>query len=510
MKKIILSFALIFVFTQWVFANGNYISRSQWFDFLATSIENKIPESYQYISLQYTGITKDSRLEDALQKLVYLDKIKNNRSYFAPNTKLKTWEFKELTKHILDLDIIFPENQTYVEENDLKRIHEALKNTKKDNTSKNTIKINFWGIESNNNLQVFWKKQNILIDVYKTINNEYYDRNKLNEDQLLEWAIKGLADGVGDRYTNYFPATESKELFESLDGEFEWIGAYVEMPKPGEFFIVSPIVGSPAEASGLRGGDRIIQVDDKKITDKNTQKEIVSWIKWPAWSSVTLTVLREGIEQAFQIQVVRKKIIIKDVEYEKKWSHTAYIQIKNFGEHVADDLKNTLKTIHDDRTITKIIFDLRNNPGGYLDQVSGILSYFLKEWEPTAVVNYGKLEQSLPSKWDTQLNLSNYKIIFLQNKGTASASEIMIWTLKDYFPKSIIVGEQSYGKGSVQSLKQYYDGSTLKYTSAKWFTGKTHTGIDGVGITPDIPLEYDAEKYKTVKIDNQLQKALDL
>ncbi len=124
-------------------------------------------------------------------------------------------------------------------------------------------------------------------------------------------------------------------------------------------------------------------------------------------------------------------------------------------------------------------------------------------------MSYGEREISYTSHGDIALNLSSYKVIILQNAGSASASEIFAGTMKDYFPNITLMGDKSYGKGSVQTLKSYRDGSTLKYTSAKWFTGKSHTGIDGVGITPDVSVEFDDDLWKKFKRDSQLQKALD-
>jgi len=160
-----------------------------------------------------------------------------------------------------------------------------------------------------------------------------------------------------------------------------------------------------------------------------------------------------------------------------------------------------------DTNIKKIIFDVRNNPGWYLDEVSYMLSYFVPEWEATAIIEYTDSKKEFISRWYDLLDASKYELVFLQNGWSASASEIMVGTMKDYFPDMTIIGEKSFGKGSVQSLKNYYDGSTLKYTTAKWFTWKTKTGIDGVWITPDIEIEIDLERLKNAQYDNQLEWA---
>ncbi len=153
---------------------------------------------------------------------------------------------------------------------------------------------------------------------------------------------------------------------------------------------------------------------------------------------------------------------------------------------------------------------MRNNWGGYLDEVVTMLWYVIPKWEPVAVVKYVKDEWSYISKWQNLLDLNNYDVVFLQNSGTASASEIMIWTIKDYFPNVKIIWEKSYWKGSVQNIKEFFDGSSLKYTTAKWFTWKTKTWIDWVWIEPTEKVELDEQKLKDFKIDTQMDRALNI
>ena len=154
----------------------------------------------------------------------------------------------------------------------------------------------------------------------------------------------------------------------------------------------------------------------------------------------------------------------------------------------------------------KVIFDLRNNPGGYLWKVSTMLSYFVPKWEPTAIVSTGENDINYKSLGFDLIDFSEYELVFLENGGSASASEIMIGTVKDYYPEATIVGEKSFWKGSVQTLKTYYDGSTLKYTSAKWYTGKNRNGIDGIGVIPDIEIPFDDERWKKYKKEDCQQK----
>ncbi|MDA9128871.1 S41 family peptidase [Candidatus Gracilibacteria bacterium] len=488
-------------------AYADTITRSDAFIFLANEYSQEVPESYKYIDLQYSDVQESSEVGKALQTLVYLDKIANTSSRVFPSREIDLYSLEQLTKKITGVEIISTGSveqkmSLIATDRNLENIKALIDAQSPENT--NTITIN-----TSSNLQSSsLNKQDLFDDVYETLSESHYDHDDFEEDQLLEGAIKGLAEGTGDKYTSYFPPVESNDFFQGLDGEYEGIGAYIDMQEPGVLLIVSPIVGSPAEKAGLKGGDRVTHVDGKEITPENSQQEVISWIKGPTGTVVELTVIREGIAEPIILPITRAKIIIKDIEHELLNNSTYYIQIKNFGERVDTDFEEALGVINNSSGIRKIIIDLRNNPGGYLDEVASLLSHVVPKDLPTAVVSDGQNETPYISQGFGTLDLGNYEVVLLQNGGTASASEIMIGTLKDYFPNISVIGEQSFGKGSVQSLKRYYDGSTLKYTSAKWYTGKTRTAIDGIGITPDREVIFDAELFETREIDNQLQEAL--
>jgi len=468
-RRIILSFIILTLSFWSTFASENAISREDAFIFFAVQHIQDVPESYQYIDLKYTDVLKDSKLEDALQILVYLDLIKNTEARIFPRKQVDVYTFEKLAEKIVKISVSqeqwdIDKKSLLITFDDLISIQELL--TARKSSEKATISINS-GLSTKTSLGKKWE---IFFDVYKTLLNEHYDKDTLEKDTLIQSAISWLTKGTDDKYTTYFPPTESHEFFETLEGEYEGIGAYVDMPEPGKLIIVSPIVGSPSESAGVKWGDHVTHVDDKEITDKNSIKEVVSWIKWPAGSYVTLTILREWETKPLKIQVKREKIILKDIEYKKLDKDTFYIQVKNFWEKVDTEFWEALTALNEEKTVKKVIFDLRNNPGGYLGKVSNMLSYFVEKWSPTAIVNYGANEIEYKSLGIDLVDFSKYELIFLQNWGSASASEIMIGTVKDYFPEVTIIGEQSFGKWSVQSLKNYFDGSTLKYTAAKWFT----------------------------------------
>ncbi|MDQ1343393.1 MAG: carboxyl-terminal processing protease, partial [Patescibacteria group bacterium] len=250
---------------------------------------------------------------------------------------------------------------------------------------------------------------------------------------------------------------------------------------------VSPISGSPAEKAGLKAGDVIIKIDGLDVTESVSLEYAVSKIKGPAGSEVVLR-LKRG-EETITVTVERAKIEVEYVEYKKLASGVPYVKISMFGEGTLRGFAEAATWIKKNGTDTdKLVIDLRNDPGGSLDEVAGILSYFVPKGEAVVKIRYRDSKSEIVSAGSDD-SLSGRKIAILVNAGSASASEIMAGTIKDYLPKTVIVGEKTYGKGSVQNFVPYDDGSSIKYTIAKWFTGKTEIGIDGMGITPDIEVK---------------------
>ncbi|MDQ7009143.1 MAG: S41 family peptidase [Candidatus Gracilibacteria bacterium] len=490
-----------------------FVNLGEVFSSFAGYYDGKIPKSYKYISLEIKGVNEGTKVYDDLQKLVYMDILPNKKYKINRYSKISAYTLYKLAEKLFSVNLVQSSQIKYLKSrkanvNDLIYLEKVLnKEEKKPNplSGAKEEEYNEIKIRTKNNSELYKTKQAIFNDVYKTIQSEHYERDTISDIDLIEGATKGLAEGTGDIHTTYFPPTDNKDFQESLDGNFEGIGSYVEMEKPGILRIVSPIPGSPSEKAGLKGGDIILKADDKEIIDSTSLAEAISWIKGPKGTEVELTILRDG--KVIKIKVIRDNIVIKSVEYKKLDSKTFYIKLLIFDSNISKEFNDALLALEKERGIKKVIFDLRNNGGGYLDQVSDMLGNFVPKGLPTAVVKYKKGDQNYYSKGYNIIDFSKYNIVLLQNGGTASASEIFIGTIKDYFPKSTIIGEQSYGKGSVQTIKSYKDGSSFKYTIAHWFTGKTQTGINGIGITPDIKLEFDFENFKKSEKDNQLDKA---
>lgn len=515
MRKIIsiISLILLFSLTVWstnalqvvwsTINNTSSVSETKvtrWdiFNFFADCYTSEIPSSYKYIKINFKGIIKWSKLEESLKKLIYLDLIENPNRELSKDDTLNAWSFFRLTEKILKIKI-----------KDVETKNELINR----NTTKNDIKTVtefIWDtnitLKSDSTKKEIQQKIAILQDVYNTIINSHYNKDNLDKWIIIDSAIEGLTKWTEDKHTVYFPPIESKNFSDSLSWDYEWIWSYVDMEKPGAVRIVSPIPWSPSEKAWLKWWDLIIKIDGEQITEQSSLKEVITWIKWPAWSTVLLTINRN--DKILDIEVIRERIIITDIESEILNSSTYYIQIKSFWEHVSSDFKDSITILKNTKNINKVIIDLRNNWWWYLSEVAEMLSYFVPKWDKTAVVKYHDTEKNFISRWHNLVDFSKYKIVILQNSWTASASEILIWTLKDYYPEIILIWENTYGKWSVQVMKNYVDWSLLKYTIAKWFTWLTETGIDWVWIKPTIELEFNLENYNKNWFDNQLDKAI--
>lgn len=332
-------------------------------------------------------------------------------------------------------------------------------------------------------------------NVYKILKNNY--DGQLDEEKLIEGMKKGLLEASGDDYTVYLDKDEASQLKESLDGSFSGIGA--ELGKEGEFItVVSPISGFPAEKAGLKSKDVIIKINDEDAVGLSVESA-VNKIRGEKGSTVKLEVVRD--QERLNFDIVRDTITIPSVET-KTADGVGYIKISRFG----DDTTNLVSQAASDfksKNIDKIILDLRNNPGGYLNSAVDVSCNWLKSGQKVVDEKRGGIVSKAHSCKQTG-PLTGTKTVVLINDGSASASEITAGALKDN-QAATIVGLKSYGKGSVQELTNLAKGDLLKITVARWFTpaGKN---IDKDGISPDYKIENDANK----DIDAQYNKAIEL
>jgi len=466
--------------------------------YFSSKIEKDILDSYKYIELDTKYQKNNEELIDSLKKLIYKWIIKKNKLNINFDKNISKKYFYQIAELIFNKNIIENINNLKLEElatfKDIKILEDLLK--KED--------LDFSKIEKKISLE---KKIYILKDVYDTINSQHYNKEQIKKIDLIDWAIKGLADASQDKHTIYLAPTSNKDFVDSLNWEYEWIWAYVEMKKAWELMIISSLDWSPAFKAGLKWWDQILKIDWTQITKEISLDKAVSLIKWKKWTEITIEFKRwsEIIKKIFK----RAKITINDIDYKLLDNETFYIKIKLFWTNIDKYFEKSLDELNKNTQVKTLIIDFRNNPGWLLDKVVEMMSFFIEKDKNTIIVKTHTSKEIYKSSWLNKVDFSKYKIILIQNSWTASASEIIIWTIKDYFPKSIIIWEKSYWKWSVQTIKFYEDWSSFKYTIAKWFTWLNEIWIDEIWIKPDIEIKEELNKDGTYK-DNILEEALKL
>lgn len=333
-----------------------------------------------------------------------------------------------------------------------------------------------------------------------------YD-GEIDDQKLLEGAMKGMAAAVQDPYTVYMTKEEFDTFMESSQGSFYGIGAQLGV-RDNKVTIIAPIEGSPAEKAGLKAGDVILKVDDYEVVDVNTEA-VVSRVRGEEGKSVMLTIQRDNGEP-FEVEIVRAEIKNESVKGEMLDEATAYIQISTFSdEEVSQKFTDKLNELNA-QGMKKLVLDLRGNPGGYLDQCVEIASHFIKEGE---IVTYtiDKYDQKVVSK-SKGGDLLDIPLVVLVDGGSASASEVVTGALRDH-DAATIIGTNTFGKGIVQQLISLPDNEGgLKVTTSKYYTPDGEN-IHGTGIAPDITVEIPKEILEVEysrDIDPQFQKALEV
>lgn len=343
---------------------------------------------------------------------------------------------------------------------------------------------------------------NLYWEVWDKLKSDYVDKNKVKDDELFYGSLRGLVASVGDPYTVFMDPKEAKEFTDDLSGTFEGIGAEVGM-RDDIITIIAPLAGMPAEKAGLRSGDKLYAIDGESTLGLSVDAAVKK-IRGPKDTTVTLTVIRVDEDKPLEIKIVRGLIVVKSVKTELRSDGVMVITVSNFNDDTMSLFDQAVKT-----ALTKnpkgLILDLRNNPGGYLDTAIAMASAWVKEG-PVVVEQFGEGRRQEYFA-EGSASLGEFKTIVLINGGSASASEIVAGALRDY-KKATLVGEQSYGKGSVQGLRDLSDGSALKVTVAKWLTPNGDF-INDKGIAPDIEVKLTKEDINKNK-DPQMSKALEL
>lgn len=359
-------------------------------------------------------------------------------------------------------------------------------------------------------------------DVWDRIHHYWIDAPSIDNQKLVWGAISGMVNALDDPYTTFFTPKENQDFKEDLGGAFEGIGAQLGL-EDNKIIIIAPLKGSPAEAAGIKTGDWIMKVNSEDTLNWSVSQAVTK-IRGPKGSKVTLTILHKGGEKPAEIAITRNTITVPSVD---AWIKTpaeikeisglpnhstagrkiAYIHLSQFGDRLEEDWSKAVTDIVNTRKnsdIAGLVFDVRNNPGGYLDGSVYIGSEFIKSG---TIVSQKNSDGSIQHH-DANGNGRLYDIpmVVLINKGSASAAEIVSGALKDYH-RATIVGETSYGKGSVQTPQDLAGGSSIHITTGKWLTPKGES-INKKGITPDT--EIKLSDSATASEDAQLEKAIEI
>ncbi len=335
-----------------------------------------------------------------------------------------------------------------------------------------------------------------LQEIYDTL-REKYDGD-LSEDELRDGLKKGVVAAAGDTYTEYLSEEEAQEFAAGLDGKFEGIGAELAQEN-GYIIIVSPIKGTPAERAGLQPQDVIAEINGEAATDLSVF-EAVKRIRGEKGTEVTLTIIREG--ESIEVKIIRETIDIPSVEWSIDGS-TGTIEISQFNKDTTNLVKKAAQEFSD-KSIKKVILDVRGNPGGLLDQAIGVSNVWLKKGDTILLEKNGDKVIETFKATENPIFSDDVETIVLINEGSASASEIVAGALKDN-NRAKLMGEKSFGKGSVQQIVDLDGGGALKVTIARWYT-PGDKNIDKEGIAPDVEVKRTSEDIKN-KLDPQLEAA---
>lgn len=343
----------------------------------------------------------------------------------------------------------------------------------------------------------------LLWSVWRLVNRNYIDTDQLNTTPMLYGAVSGLVDSLDDPYSVFMPPKENKEFRQSLNGTLQGIGAELTF-RDEQIVVVAPIKGSPAERAGIQSEDIITHVDGESM-EGFTLGDAVDLIRGPKGTDVTLTVNRDG--ESIDITITRDEIRVPSTEFEVKeykGKRFGYIALNRFGDTTTEEVKKEVEQFVAEN-VDGIIFDVRFNGGGYLDKAVDLASMFMRSGK---VVSVARREGEPTHHYVTGRPIAeDVPLVVLINEGSASASEILAGALQDA-ERATIIGQTSFGKGTVQEVFELPGGTSLRVTTAKWLT-PSGKDLGKEGITPDIEVERTREHIEA-KEDPQLDAALDL
>lgn len=349
----------------------------------------------------------------------------------------------------------------------------------------------------NIDFKLFWQTWNLL-------NQEYVDKKALDPQKMYYGAIQGMVASLGDPYTVFLPPQSQKSVKEELGGSFEGVGMELGFNKDNRLVVIAPLKGTPAEKAGIRSGDLILKINGKDSTNTSLP-DAVNMIRGPKGTSVSLEIFHEGDQNPTDLSITRDTIVVKSVDSNIKTTpagkKVAYLKISNFGEKTDDEWNSAVSDVLSQNP-QGVVLDLRNNPGGFLDDAVYIGSEFISSGNIVLQENgQGERQEYKVSRVGKLLNLP---VVVLINKGSASASEIVAGSLQDH-QRATLVGTQSFGKGTIQEAQDLPEDTGIHITTAKWLTPNGHW-IHNIGLTPDVKVDAGDDPSKDPQLDAALQQ----
>ena len=348
-----------------------------------------------------------------------------------------------------------------------------------------------------------YDKIDLFGEVLDKINKEYVD--EVDQSEAMDAAINGVLQSL-DPYSAYMTPEMFKNMATETSGEFGGLGIEVGM-EAGVVKVISPIDNSPASKIGIKAGDYIIKINEIQVQGKSLS-EAVELMRGPVGSEIEITIRRVGFKKSIKYKITREIIEVRSVKSEVKNNNIGYVRLTSFNDNSSDQVKKKIKEFRNNKNIKHYILDLRNNPGGLLSQAIKISDLFLDSGE---IVSTKSRKSSENRKWFAKKGdvLNGGTIIVLINYGSASASEIVAGSLKDH-KRAILIGERSYGKGSVQSIIPLDNNGAIRLTVSKYYL-PSGSSISEVGVIPDFELEEEGDDFRiNTETDNQLKFALKL
>jgi len=354
----------------------------------------------------------------------------------------------------------------------------------------------------NIDFKLFW-------DTWDLLTRRYLEKKEIDPQKLFYGAISGMVAAVGDPYTVFLPPEQQKSSKEELEGSFDGVGIQLGFDKDKRLVVIAPLDGTPAQKAGISAGDLILKIGSKSTFSMNLP-EAVNLIRGPKGSEVTLTILTKGSQEPKEVKLTRETIVVKSVNLTIKQTTSgkdiAVIKLSRFGERTESEWTEVVSDLLA-KSPDAIILDVRNNPGGFLDGAVFIASEFLDGGD--VVLQENNQKQRFPYKVNREGKLLKLPLVVLINKGSASASEIVAGALQDR-KRAKLVGEKSFGKGTIQEAEDLPGGVGIHITTARWLTPNGRWVNEIEGLDPDIKVEMPKSTDGATLEDPQMDKALEI